>query len=82
MLDLISLDPRPYKTKNSVLGVAYYENLNKTTVGFSALEFSTENGEFAKKPLWEMNEMKEANVYKITELSDGNLMIFSENNVS
>lgn len=80
VIDLISMDPRTFKTKNNVIGVVYYENLNKTITGFQALEFSQESGEFAKKPLWEIQDIKEPNVYRAVELSDGNLLVFAENN--
>lgn len=79
VIDLISLDNRVYKTESNVLGVLYYENMNKTSVGFSALEFSAENGDFSKKPLWEVGEIREGNVSRFVELSDGNILLFVEN---
>jgi len=76
--DIIPLDPRHYKSPKHLLGILYSD---KNTTTFQALEFNIPTEEFTKKVLWDIPNIKELKAYKITELSDGGILIFANTSI-
>lgn len=79
IIDIIPLDPKHNKSQKHLLGILFSE---KNVSTFQALEFNIPTEEFTKKTaVWEIPNIKESNVYKIAELSDGGLLLFAESSI-
>ena len=84
IIDIIPLDPKLNKTQKHMIGIisAPEKTANAPDSSiFQAFEFGIQTEDLTKKALWEIPSIKEPHAYKICELSDGNLMVFVENNI-
>lgn len=82
IVDIIPLEPRFNKTQKHLLGIITDKTnaADKAPSTFQALEFNIPTEEFTKKLLWEIS-IRDPNVFKITELSDGGLLLFAETTI-
>lgn len=75
LIDIIPLDPKLNKSQKHLLGVI---SSDKDISTFQALEFNVSTEELSKKPLWDIQNIKDPYIYKMEELSEGGILLFAE----